>query len=418
MRTRGATLAATAVPAGLLTGMIGQLLLLAAVAGIVGGLGVGLSAAGWVAGVACGVIIDTALARGLVHYRFDRLTLADWVTLARATLAACVAALVVDSFDRSVPAAILVSLSAVALVLDAVDGWIARRTSTARALGAHFDAEVDAFLILILSVYVARSLGAWVLAIGAARYAFLAAGWLLPWMREPLPPRHWRKVVAATQGIVLTVAAARVLPPAAAKTMVAAALLLLAESFGRDIQTLRSNRPAATTPARSSRTRTGLAIALTTLAGLLVWIALVAPRKPLHLEPSAFLRIPLEGLVLIAAAAALPATARRVLAWSTGPVLGLVFILKVLDLGFFTAFDRPFDPYQDASYAGIGSETLRASIGASDAHLVIAGLVLVVVALLVLTTLAVRRVTNVAARHRRRTLQAVTALAPVYTLCW
>ena len=42
------------------------------------------------------------------------------------------------------------------------------------------------------------SLGIWVLAIGAARYAFLAAGWLLPWMREPLPPRHWRKVVTAT----------------------------------------------------------------------------------------------------------------------------------------------------------------------------------------------------------------------------
>ena len=36
------------------------------------------------------------------------------------------------------------------------------------------------------------------LAIGAARYAFLAAGWSLPWMREPLPPRYWRKVVAVT----------------------------------------------------------------------------------------------------------------------------------------------------------------------------------------------------------------------------
>src|SRR4051794_24097237 len=251
MRTRGRTLAAAAIPAGLLTGMIVQLLLLTAVAGTVAALGVSLSPAGWLVGIACGLIVDAALAHGLTHYRVERLTAADRVTLTRATLAACVAALVATSFIEPLPTAILVSLAATALALDAVDGWIARRTSTARALGAHFDAEVDAFLILILSVYVARSLGAWVLAIGAARYAFLAAGWLLPWMREPLPPRHWRKVVAATQGIVLTVAAARVLPPAAAKTMVAAALLLLAESFGRDIQTLRSNRPAATTPARS-----------------------------------------------------------------------------------------------------------------------------------------------------------------------
>ena len=35
--------------------------------------------------------------------------------------------------------------------------------------------EVDAFLILVLSVYVAQSLGAWVLAIGLARYVFVAA---------------------------------------------------------------------------------------------------------------------------------------------------------------------------------------------------------------------------------------------------
>jgi hypothetical protein len=72
--------------------------------------------------------------------------------------------------------------------------------------------EVDAFLILVLSVFVARSLGAWVLAIGAMRYVFVVAGWALPWLREPLPPRYWRKVVAAIQGIVLVCAAADVLP--------------------------------------------------------------------------------------------------------------------------------------------------------------------------------------------------------------
>ena len=41
-------------------------------------------------------------------------------------------------------------------------------------------------------------MGAWVLAIGAARYAFLAATWPLLWMRAQLPPRLWRKTVAAT----------------------------------------------------------------------------------------------------------------------------------------------------------------------------------------------------------------------------
>ena len=47
------------------------------------------------------------------------------------------------------------TLAAVALALDPADGWLARRTGTASALGARFDGEVDAFLILALSVYVA-----------------------------------------------------------------------------------------------------------------------------------------------------------------------------------------------------------------------------------------------------------------------
>lgn len=411
-------------------------MLIAALAGIVALSGVGLSAAGWVVGVTCGVITNVALARGLSRYQCDRLGPADWVTLARATLAIGVAALVADSFHQPVPVTMLVSLTVIALALDAVDGWVARRTRTTGVLGAQFDAEVDAFLILILSVYVAHSAGAWVLAIGAARYAFLAAGWALPWMREPLPPRYWRRVVAAMQGIVLTIGAAHVLPPAGTQAALVVALVLLAESFGRDVWWLWRHRHAThsraaagaaptldlavATPAgaRRARLRTGIAAALTTLALLLVWVALVAPDQPIRLTPSALVRLPLEGLVLIAVAVVLPATARRLLAGVVGPLLALVVILKILDLAFFATFDRPFDPYQDVSYAGIGIETLRASIGGPDANLVIAAVVVLVVAVLVLTTLAVRRLTRVAAGHRRWSLRAVTALGVVWLLCW
>src|SRR3984885_6970036 len=226
-----------------------QALLIAALAVGVGLAGVGLSSTAWAVGGTCGLITNAALARGLSYYRADRLGPADWVTLTRATLVAVVAALVVDSFGQPARVPLLVSLASVALVLDAVDGAVARRTRTTATLGARFDAEVDAFLILVLSVYVARSVGPWVLAIGAARYAFLAAGWVLPWMREPLPPRYWRKFVAATQGIVLTVAAANILPPAVTGGALVVALALLAESFGRDVLWLWHNRrgiPAAT----------------------------------------------------------------------------------------------------------------------------------------------------------------------------
>jgi hypothetical protein len=410
--------------AGPLAGLIAQVLLIVALAGTAG-----LDGAGWVVGITCAVVMSAGLARGLSHFRSDGLAPADWITLARATLAVGVAALVADSFDQPVPVALLVSVTVVALALDAVDGWVARRTTTG-TLGAHFDAEVDAFLILVLSVYVARSAGAWVLAIGAARYAFLAAGWALPWMRETLPPRYWRKVVAATQGIVLTIAAADILPPAETRVALVGALVLLAESFGRDVWWLRSNRndthsrpavvpdPSPATPAGPGQARTGAAAALTILALLFVWGALVAPDQPVLLKPGAFMRLPLEGLVVISLVVVLPARARRVLVWVVGPLLALVVLLKILNLGFFAAFDRPFDPYQDVSYAGTGTETLHASIGRTEANLVIALVVALVVALFVLMTLAVRRLTRVAAGHRRWSLRAVGALGVVWMLLW
>jgi hypothetical protein len=110
--------------------------------------------------------------------------------------------------------------------------------------------EVDAFLVLVLSVDAARTLGGWVLAIGLARYALLVAERVLPFLRRPVPVRHWGKVVAATQGVVLTVVAADVVPRGVATVAVLLALGLLAESFGHQVQWLwRTRREAATVSA-------------------------------------------------------------------------------------------------------------------------------------------------------------------------
>jgi phosphatidylglycerophosphate synthase len=227
-----------------LLGVVAEALLLAAL-----DREVGLSALGWVAGVTCAFVVNAALARGLSRTGVVGLGPADRVTLVRATLVCAVAALTAHSYLRPAPALPLVTLSVVALLLDGVDGWVARRTGTASALGALFDQEVDAFLILILSVLVAPTAGAWVLTIGAARYAFLAAGWLAPWFNASLPRRYWRKVVAAAQGIALTCAAAQVLPAVVNTTLLVVALALLTESFGRDVWWLWSRRPVPVGPA-------------------------------------------------------------------------------------------------------------------------------------------------------------------------
>src|SRR3954452_21522598 len=248
------------------TGLTAQVLLLAALAGTVG-----RGAAGWIVGIACAVIMAVALARGLACGPAEQLGPGSWLTLVRATLAVGVAALVAASFTHDTPVALVVTLAAVTLALDLIDGWLARRTSTESSLGARFDGEVDAFLILALSVYVAPAAGAWVVAIGAARYLFGVGEWLLAWMRAPLPPRRWRKLVAAMQGVVLTVAAADVLPRALTQALLVAALAALAVSVGECVWWLWRHRHLA--PKRAAkgdagqlepgRLRTGIAVVLT-----------------------------------------------------------------------------------------------------------------------------------------------------------
>lgn len=218
-------------------GLVGQVVLLGILSWTVG-----LGAAGWAVGLGYGLATFAALTRSMDRMNVAELGPADRVTLVRATLVGCVAALTADAFSRPAPVEVLVTIAIAALVLDAVDGQVARRTGTVSGLGARFDMEVDAFAILVLSIYVARSMDAWVLAIGAMRYAFVAAGWCLRWMRRPLPPRLWRKVVAATQGIVLVFASTGVLPAPAVTAATAAALALLVESFGRDILWLWHHR--------------------------------------------------------------------------------------------------------------------------------------------------------------------------------
>lgn len=204
----------------------------------------GLTVPSWGTGLVCGGLVTVAVARG-ARKDGHRLSPADLVTLIRVMIACAVAALVVESWLGQAVTAPLVWLALVALVLDAVDGRVARVTRRSTGFGARFDGEADAFLLLVLSAHVAASHGWWVLAIGVARYAFWAAGFVWPWLRASLPRRDWRKVVTAVQGIVLVVAAADVAPRPAVALALVAALVLLTESFGRDVLWLVRRRPAA-----------------------------------------------------------------------------------------------------------------------------------------------------------------------------
>lgn len=200
----------------------------------------GLGPVGWAVGVAYLLGLLVLLTQGAWRIRVYRLGPADQVTLARAALIGSVTALVADHLGGHPPLTLIIPIAAVALALDALDGYVARRTGTVSALGTRFDMEADAFLILVLSVLVATRVGPWVLAIGLMRYAFVAAARRWPWLRAPLRHSRARKVVAAWQGIALTAAAAGFAPVALAGVAVAT----LSWSFGRDVGWLYRNRAA------------------------------------------------------------------------------------------------------------------------------------------------------------------------------
>src|SRR5499427_3938321 len=385
------------------------LLATAALLGVVSatsGLGVGGFIKKLAAGSAATALLVTA------RMRSDQPTMfpADWVTLTRAVLCAGVAGLVAASFGRPASITALVTLSTVALVLDAVDGQVARRTGTATPLGARIDAEVDAFLILLLSIVVSQDYGGWVLAIGAARYALLLAGWLIPWLAAPLPPRYWRKVVAAIQGIVLTVAVSGLLDRLAGMIAVAAALLLLAESFGRAVIWLY--RTGA-----GPRTRRALRMAITVLSVVLVWGVLVLPDRALQFTPAAFARIPVEGLVLVAIAVVLPARPRRIVAGVAGILFGLLTLVKILNIVFYAEIGRAFNPVFGWVDIGPAIGVVRDTIGPTRTNIALAALWLGVILLVGAITAATIHITAVAARHRRAAVRGLAALTAVWAVC-
>jgi phosphatidylglycerophosphate synthase len=135
----------------------------------------------------------------------------------------------------------LAAVTGLALALDAVDGWFARRFGLASRFGARFDLEIDALMLLILALLVWQTgrAGLWVLAIGGMSYAFVALGMLWPAGRRPLPPSLRRKTVCAVIGVLLLICLLPATPPWLAGGLAALALLSQVASFAVDLVWLR-----------------------------------------------------------------------------------------------------------------------------------------------------------------------------------
>ncbi|TNC27860.1 sulfatase [Amycolatopsis alkalitolerans] len=158
-------------------------------------------------------------------------------------------------------------------------------------------------------------------------------------------------------------------------------------------------------------------LVLTALACLLVLFALIVPDQLSRFTVWAFLRLPVEALLGVGLALLLPPRARRIVAAVLGTGLGLVLIVKVLDMGFFVAFDRPFNLVFDWGFLPSAVGLVEDSAGKVGAVAAVVGVCLLAVAVLVLLALAAVRLTRIAAVRRKTAGRTAAVLALVWIVC-
>jgi len=192
------------------------------------------------------------------HLPLTRVGPANQATLFRAAIAALMAGLIGGSPLEPALAGGIAGLAGLAMLLDGLDGWLARRGGWQSQFGARFDMEVDAFLILTLAtlVWLSGKTGGWVLLSGALRYGFIAAGLALPWLNQPLPPRRRRQTICVIQTAVLVGCLTPLVTAPWATGLAAGALALLILSFTLDVFWLARQGKPPNPAIRSPRTST------------------------------------------------------------------------------------------------------------------------------------------------------------------
>ena len=172
----------------------------------------------------------------LRHRGAEAFGAANSVTLVRAALTVLLVALL-GTAPTPALGWLLVGLGTAGVLLDGVDGALARRRNEASSFGARFDMETDALLILVLAALVWQhgKAGAWILAAGLLRYAFVAASWALPWFGAALPPSRRRQAVCVVQIVSLLGALAPIVVPPWSSTLALAGLAALVWSFAVDV---------------------------------------------------------------------------------------------------------------------------------------------------------------------------------------
>ncbi|MFJ9584066.1 alkaline phosphatase family protein [Streptomyces acidicola] len=175
------------------------------------------------------------------------------------------------------------------------------------------------------------------------------------------------------------------------------------------------------TPHSWRERRPGLARALawtvTGLALVLVLFALIVPNDITKFEPARFVRIPAEGILGAGLLLLLPPRTRKLMAAALGAGLGLLTIVKLLDMGFYWTLDRPFDLVLDWILLDDAQSFVKDLAGESGALAATIGLIVLVAAFVVLLVLSVLRLTRLMVSNRHTTGRTLLVLGTAWITC-
>ncbi|HTR00359.1 MAG TPA: CDP-alcohol phosphatidyltransferase family protein [Candidatus Acidoferrum sp.] len=126
-----------------------------------------------------------------------------------------------------------------AVLLDGIDGMVARRNDQVTLLGTQLDTSMDALGLLVAPgvAIMSGKLHVTYLAVSAAYYLFIGGlHWRQLHAREtrPLRPSRWRRALAGLQMAVVAIALWPVVPPLLSQTVGFIAMLPFLAGFWRD----------------------------------------------------------------------------------------------------------------------------------------------------------------------------------------
>lgn len=240
---------------------------------------------------------------------------------------------------------------ALAALLDVFDGYAARRTNSVTLLGARLDMAFDALGILtvIALAVIYGILPWWYMAVGLARYLFVAGLWYRQrrgWPVVELPPSRHRRFLASAQMGFLAIIIWPVWPEAGTRLAAIPFFLSMMAGFGRDWLFVSGQLPVKGDRYRQFYRLSGVLLRgwlPLLLRGVVVaaalWLLSQGYMRPAGIGSWLLLALLLAGVMAVALGAAgrigsllpVPALAAGIATWGLNLPLAL-FLLAALSL--------------------------------------------------------------------------------------